>query len=105
MVALCHTICRGYADIRKPDPRIAEAIRLALGDANSDVNVGAGTGSYEPLDRYVVAVEPSMMMIDQRPARSARSSIPNFDVICCSNDRSVILIGTTDGRGDSCPFS
>ena len=71
MVALYDTIGYGYASIRKPDPRIAKAIRRALGDADFVVNVGAGVGSYEPPDRYVVAVEPSMTMITQRPARSA----------------------------------
>ena len=71
MVALYDTIGYGYAGILKPDPRIAKAIRRALGDADSVVNVGAGTGSYEPPDRYVAAVEPSMTMIPQRPARSA----------------------------------
>ena len=71
MVALYDTIGRGYAEVRKPDPRIANAIRHALGDADSVVNVGAGAGSYEPSDRYVVAVEPSMTMIAQRSARSA----------------------------------
>ena len=71
MVALYDTIGCGYAGIRKPDPRIAKAIQHALGDADSVVNVGAGAGSYEPSDRYVVAVESSMTMIAQRPARSA----------------------------------
>lgn len=71
MVALHDTIGCGDAEVRKPDPRIAKAVRHALGDADSVVNVGAGTGSYEPSDRYVVAVEPSMTMIAQRPARSA----------------------------------
>lgn len=70
MVALYDTIGSGYADIRKPDPHIAAAIRRAIDAADSVVNVGAGTGSYEPLDRYVVAVEPSMTMIAQRSARS-----------------------------------
>jgi SAM-dependent methyltransferase len=31
------------------------------------VNVGAGAGSYEPRDRYVIAVEPSDVMAAQRP--------------------------------------
>jgi len=31
------------------------------------LNVGAGAGSYEPDDRYVVAVEPSAAMRAQRP--------------------------------------
>jgi SAM-dependent methyltransferase len=61
-------IGKGYADLRRPDPRIAAAIGDALGDARSVVNVGAGTGSYEPRDRDVVAVEPSLTMIGQRPA-------------------------------------
>jgi hypothetical protein len=51
-----------YAGIRLPDPRIAERIRRALGDARTVVNVGAGTGSSEPADRSVTAVEPSTVM-------------------------------------------
>jgi SAM-dependent methyltransferase len=47
------------------------AIRRALGAAHTVVNVGAGAGSYEPTDRPVVAVEPSLAMIHQRPAGSA----------------------------------
>ena len=56
-----------YAATRRPDPRIAARILDALGDAASVVNVGAGTGSYEPRDRMVIAVEPSGVMIRQRP--------------------------------------
>ena len=65
-------IGRGYARHRRPDPRLAAAIRDALGDAQTVVNVGAGTGSYEPEDRQVVAVEPSAEMIAQRPPGAAR---------------------------------
>lgn len=61
----------GYSATRIPDPRIANRILQALGDAASVVNVGAGAGSYEPRDRRVVAVEPSATMIRQRPAGSA----------------------------------
>jgi hypothetical protein len=46
--ALYDAIGKGYADFRKPDPRIAAAINLALGDARRIVNIGAGAGSYEP---------------------------------------------------------
>ena len=60
-------IGEGYALTRREDPQIAAAIRRALGDARSVVNVGAGTGSYEPDDRYVIAVEPSDVMAAQRP--------------------------------------
>ncbi|MEP6609382.1 MAG: methyltransferase domain-containing protein [Burkholderiaceae bacterium] len=56
----------GYADYRRPDPRIASAITRALRNAAPLVNVGAGTGSYEFIDRVVVAVEPSKAMIGQR---------------------------------------
>jgi SAM-dependent methyltransferase len=55
-----------YAQRRRPDPRIAGRIVAALGDARTIIDVGAGTGSYEPRDRFVVAVEPSTVMIGQR---------------------------------------
>ncbi len=64
-------LSEGYALRRRPDPRIAAAIISALGDARSVVNVGAGTGSYEPADRIVQAVEPSERMIAQRPPGAA----------------------------------
>lgn len=57
----------GYAVVRRPDPRIEAAVRRALGDARSVVNVGAGTGSYEPRDLEVIPVEPSAVMRSQRP--------------------------------------
>lgn len=67
------TIGRGYTRQRRPDPRIAFAITEALGDARSVLNVGAGSGSYEPVDRLVVAAEPSAVMLLQRLAGSAES--------------------------------
>src|SRR5919106_5502498 len=60
----------GYARLRRPDPRLAARICQALGAAETVVNVGAGAGSYEPRDRYVIAVEPSLTMIHQRPQGS-----------------------------------
>lgn len=65
------TIGLNYADLRKPDPRIKEMISIALGPAKTVLNVGAGAGSYEPTDRHVTAVEPSIEMIRQRPASDA----------------------------------
>jgi SAM-dependent methyltransferase len=56
----------GYARRRLADPRIAERIAVALGDARTVLNVGAGAGSYEPRDRWVLAVEPSATMRAQR---------------------------------------
>ena len=61
----------GYTRVRRPDPRIAASIRVAIGSAQTVVNVGAGTGSYEPTDVSVVAVEPSEVMIGQRAGDSA----------------------------------
>ena len=55
-----------YSGQRRTEPRIATYIQRALGDAETVLNVGAGTGSYEPDDRYVVAVEPSIAMRTQR---------------------------------------
>jgi SAM-dependent methyltransferase len=71
MVQLYDAIGLGYGHYRRPDRRIATAILDVLGDAAPVVNVGAGTGSYEPVDRSVVAVEPSFAMIRQRPTGSA----------------------------------
>ena len=65
-MALYDDIGRGYARARVPDPHIAAQIHAALGDARSIVNVGAGSGSYEPHDRRVVALDPSPVMLAQR---------------------------------------
>jgi SAM-dependent methyltransferase len=70
-MALYDSIGRNYSEFRRPDQRIAAAIAAALGDATSVVNVGAGTGSYEPRGRAVLAVEPSEVMIRQRSPRAA----------------------------------
>jgi SAM-dependent methyltransferase len=69
------TIGRGYATVRRADPRIAARIRAALGDVRTLLNVGAGTGSYEPPDLEVTAVEPSAVMRAQRPA----GAVPAID--------------------------
>ena len=71
MKAIYDDIGQGYALQRRPDDRIAAAILSALGDARSVINVGAGAGSYEPADRSVHAVEPSALMIAQRPQSAA----------------------------------
>ncbi len=67
MSARYDEIGRGYARRRREDPAIAARIQAALGDARTVVNVGAGSGSYEPRDRVVVAIEPSAVMAAQRP--------------------------------------
>ncbi len=60
-----------YTVTRRTEPRIGARVWAALGDARTVLNVGAGTGSYEPADRDVTAVEPSALMRAQRPAGAA----------------------------------
>jgi SAM-dependent methyltransferase len=62
---------RAYSRHRQPDPRIAARIHSALGDAETVLNVGAGTGSYEPTDRWLLAIEPSATMRAGRPSDAA----------------------------------
>ncbi len=73
MDALYDEIGVNYDELRKPDPRIAKIIQRALGDAQSILNVGAGIGAYEPIDRQLIAVEPSLEMIRKRRPTSAES--------------------------------
>lgn len=68
---LYEVIGTGYAQVRRADPRIAQAIWQALGDVHMVINVGAGTGNYEPTDRFVVAVEPARTLLAQRAATQA----------------------------------
>ncbi len=65
-VQLYDTLGTTYTVTRRTDPQIAAQIWTALGDARTVLNVGAGTGSYEPADRQVLAVEPSALMRSQR---------------------------------------
>src|ERR687887_2942769 len=69
---LYDTIGATYTVTRRTEPRIAAQVWAALGDAQTVLNVGAGTGSYEPSDREVTAGEPSAVMRAQRPAGAAR---------------------------------
>lgn len=69
-MAVYDRIGRGYRITRRPDPRIAARVRAALDGMGSVLNVGAGAGSYEP-PSTVLAVEPSAVMVGQRPAGAA----------------------------------
>lgn len=73
MTAKYDIIGNNYAELRKPDHRIAGIIERALGSAQTVLNVGAGTGSYEPADRWVIAVEPSREMIRKRKPAAAKA--------------------------------
>lgn len=71
MIGSYDRIGLGYRRFRNPDPRIESRIISALGASGTVVNVGAGTGSYEPTDRVVLAIEPSAEMIRQRTLTAA----------------------------------
>jgi SAM-dependent methyltransferase len=78
------SLAADYAAVRRPDPRIGAQLALALSAAGTVLNVGAGTGSYEPTDRHVVAVEPSAEMRARRdptlpPAIDATADALPFD--------------------------
>lgn len=74
-----------YSGYRQTDPRIESYVHNALEGAATILNVGAGAVSYEPADRYVVAVEPSIVMRSQRnknnkvPAINAKADSLPFD--------------------------
>jgi SAM-dependent methyltransferase len=85
----------GYSEVRRTDPRIAARIEQALGDARTVLNVGAGTGSYEPADRELTAVEPSELMIAQRPPETApvvQASAENLPFADDSFDAAMAII-------------
>lgn len=86
MTALYDTIGLNYQDLRRPDPRIAAVIDAALGDARTVVNVGAGTGSYEPAHRQVTAVEPSAAMIAKRACGAAKAVQASADDLPFADD-------------------
>ncbi|HUA40522.1 MAG TPA: methyltransferase domain-containing protein [Streptosporangiaceae bacterium] len=69
-MVLYDSLGRTYSSTRQPDPRIGAIISAALADCPTVVNIGAGTGSYEPA-QTVVAIEPSQIMIGQRPPGAA----------------------------------
>jgi SAM-dependent methyltransferase len=86
------TIGVGYRDYRRPDPRIAAQFHAAIGDARLVLDVGAGTGGYEPSGPTVIALEPSHVMLDQhrgsRRVQAVAQAMPfagkTFDVAMAS---------------------
>ena len=79
-------IGRRYTATRRTDPRLAAAIWHGLGDARSVLNVGAGTGSYEPSDCSVLALDPSAVMIGQRPPGAAPAIRASAEEIPLADD-------------------
>jgi SAM-dependent methyltransferase len=66
MPARYDLIGQQYSTGRKSDPRIEALVHAQLTHAASVLNVGAGTGSYEPLSLSGISIEPSTTMIRQR---------------------------------------
>jgi ubiquinone/menaquinone biosynthesis C-methylase UbiE len=85
-VELYQQVAATYSSTRRADPRIAALIEDALGDARSVANVGAGTGSYEPTGREVIAIEPSEAMIGQRPHGAARAICATAEALPLDDD-------------------
>lgn len=74
-----------YRNLRQPDYRIALNVMKALGKVRSVINVGAGTGSYEPPNKRVLAVEPSWTMICQRRPRAAPAVRAGSSALPCAS--------------------
>ncbi len=73
-----------YSVSRGTDPKIAKTLYAELEGATRIINIGAGTGSYEPVHIDLVAVEPSSEMIAQRhqdahPVKQASAEKLPFD--------------------------
>jgi hypothetical protein len=93
----------GYSTTRREDPRIAQEVWDALGDASSVANIGAGSGIYAPRDREVIAVEPSAVMLAQRAANAApaiRGAAEQIPLEDASVDASMAVF--TDQHWDDC---
>ena len=95
MTAAYDEIGCDYDEHRRPDRRLATAIWDAFGSARSVINVGAGTGSYEPSDRDVLAIEPSAVMITQRrpdAARTVQATAESLPVEATSFDAAMAVL-------------
>ena len=80
------TIGQGYIAHRRADPRWEAVIDQQLGDGRVIVNVGAGTGNYEPVNRAVIAVEPSGVMLAQRASGAAPAVRASGSALPLSSD-------------------
>ncbi len=95
LVAKYDDIGKTYQATRTPDPRIRELLDRRIGTSERVLNIGAGTGSYEPVDRFVVAIDPSQTMLDQRPVGAApaiRASAESLPFASASFDLAMAIL-------------
>ena len=74
----------GYSTRRRTDPRNQTRIEAELEGCEKVLNVGAGTGCYEPAGKDVTSLEPSAVMMGQRTSmfegvRGVAEEIPFAD--------------------------
>ena len=93
MAELYDEIGRTYSVKRQADPRIMAAIAAALGACDSVLNVGAGAGSYEPIDRYVVAADPAVTMLKQRAPSAAPAIQARAETLPFADDAFAAVLG------------
>jgi SAM-dependent methyltransferase len=87
-------IGRTYSATRRADPRVAAQIRSAIGTAQRVVNVGAGTGNYEPTDVDVVALDPSPTMLRQRAAGASPALLAVAEALPFPDDAFDVAMAT-----------
>ena len=95
MVAKYDNLGKTYLTTRRPDPRVRELLNRRIGASTRVLNIGAGAGSYEPPDRFVVAVDPSQTMLNQRPRDSApavRAVAERLPFLSASFDLSLAIL-------------
>ncbi len=111
--AMPHTydaIGRDYARHRRPDPRIQAAMDDALGPARTALSVGAGAGSYEPAQRRVGTVDPSLVMLRQQPSgaaggvRAIAAKTPSIAPLSRALSRLALPLSSLDTKAPLPPF-
>ncbi len=103
MDAIYDQIGTGYTVSRCTDPHIETQIRSELVGAKRIINIGAGTGSYEPEDVDLIAVEPSIEMIKQRadtayPVKQAKADNLPFPNNSFSHAMTILSMHHWDNR-------
>jgi SAM-dependent methyltransferase len=92
MQARYDDIGRCYSATRREDPAVKTCVMAALDGTHSVLNVGAGAGAYEPVDRDVIAVEPSRVMNAQRTPLVLRARADRLPLRDQSVDGAMVIL-------------